>query len=52
MAKSVLMTRRQLGSLARRVEDYERLLEDLSLRVGAQDQELIRKTMDNVRVAS
>lgn len=40
---------RQLGSLAGRVEEYEQLLEELSLRAGAQDQALIRRTLDRVK---
>ena len=40
---------RQLGSLANRVEEYEQLLEELSLRAGVQDQALIRRTLDRVK---
>ncbi len=40
---------RQLGSLAGRVEEYAELLEELSLRAGAQDQALIRRTLDRVK---
>lgn len=39
-------TKKQLGSLAGRVEEYEQLLGELSLRAGAQDQALIRRTLD------
>lgn len=39
---------RQLGSLATRVEEYEKLLEDLSRRAGGPDQELIRRALDKV----
>ena len=39
---------RQLGSQASRLEEYEQLLEELSLRAGAQDQALIRRTLDRV----
>ncbi|CAF9903755.1 MAG: hypothetical protein ALECFALPRED_002962 [Alectoria fallacina] len=39
-------TKKQLGSLAGRVEEYEQLLEELSLRAGIQDQALIRRTLD------
>ena len=40
---------RQLGSLAGRIEEYEQLLEELSLRAGVQDQVLIRRTLDRVK---
>ena len=39
---------RQLGNLTGRLEEYEQLLEELSLRVGVQDQALIRRTLDRV----
>lgn len=39
---------RELGNLAGRLEDYEQLLEGLSLRVGDEDRTLIRKTLDRV----
>lgn len=39
---------RQLGSLVGRVEEYEQLLEELSLRAGLEDQALIRRTLDRV----
>ena len=39
---------RQLGNLTGKVEEYERLLRDLSLRVGGQDRDLIRKVVDKV----
>ena len=39
---------RQLGNLAGRLEEYEQLLEELSLRAGFQDQALIRRTLDRV----
>ncbi len=42
------MKLRQLGSLASRVEDYEQLLEELSLRAAGPDQDLIRKALDRV----
>lgn len=45
----MLLSHRQLGSLAGRVENYERLLEDLSLRAGDHDQQLIRKALDQVQ---
>lgn len=48
MLKPMLMSLRQLGSLAGRVEEYERLLKDLSLRAGLQDQDSIRKALDKV----
>ena len=48
MIELALMIHRQLGSLARKVEDYEQLLEDLSLRAAPQDQDLIRTILDNV----
>lgn len=44
-----LFDHRQLGNLATRVEEYEQLLEDLSLRAGVQDQTLIRRTLDRVK---
>ena len=40
--------RRQLGSLASRLEEYEQLLEELSLRAGDQDKAMIRKALDKV----
>lgn len=39
-------TKKQLGSLVGRVEEYEQLLEELSLRAGFEDQALIRRTLD------
>ena len=39
---------RQLGSLSSRVEEYERLLEDLSARVGDEDRARIRASIDKV----
>lgn len=42
------MKLRQLGSLASRVEDYEQLLEELSLRAAGPDQDLIRRALDKV----
>ena len=39
---------RQLGSLASRVEEYERLLEDLSTRVGDEDRARIHASIDKV----
>ena len=39
---------RQLGSLASKVEEYERLLEDLSTRVGDEDRVRIRASIDKV----
>ncbi|KAL6713476.1 hypothetical protein ACLMJK_008941 [Lecanora helva] len=37
---------RKLGSLAGQVTDYERLLKDLSMRVGTEDLELIQKALN------
>ena len=48
----MLMTCRQLGSLAGRVEEYEKLLRELSLRAGEHDQEMIQKALDMVGSAS
>ena len=39
---------REIGSLAERLEDYEQLLEELSMRVSDQDRILIRRTLDRV----
>ena len=39
---------RQLGSLASKVDEYERLLEDLSTRVGDEDRVRIRASIDKV----
>lgn len=44
----MLWVKRQLGNLAGRVEEYERLLEDLWNRVGDDDQNLIRTALDKV----
>ena len=48
----MLWVKRQLGNLAGRVEEYERLLEDLWNRVGDDDQNLIRTTLDKVEKRS
>lgn len=40
---------RQLETLAGKVEEYEQLLEDLSLRVEGEDQYMIRRALDQVR---
>ena len=38
--------KKQFGSMTEKVADYEKLLRDLSLRVGADDAELIRTTLE------
>ncbi len=48
MLELMVLVLRQLGSLAGRVYEYERILKDLSTRAGLQDQDLIRKTLDRV----
>ena len=39
---------RQLDDLAGKVEEYERLLQDISSRVGGWDHEMIRRALDRV----
>jgi hypothetical protein len=44
-----LTTRRQFGSMAEKVADFEKLLKDLSLRVGEEDAAQIRALLEQVR---
>lgn len=46
---SQLTTRRQFGSMAEKVADFEKLLRDLSVRVGEDDAAQIRALLEQVR---